>query len=92
MYDADKDRYVVAGHEDDEDFQNEFWARVLYSLCDSGYVSFLARWAHSPGVVIGVLATRFIHPCLVVRMCTAAVRLVFAARSPYSHATSKEKR
>ncbi|CAM9580371.1 unnamed protein product [Ectocarpus fasciculatus] len=36
MYDHDEDRFMVTGHEDDEDFQNEFWVRVLHSLCDPG--------------------------------------------------------
>lgn len=39
MYDHDEDRFLVTGHEDDEKFQNEFWMRVLHSLCDPGYVN-----------------------------------------------------
>ncbi|CAM9236405.1 unnamed protein product [Ectocarpus sp. 4 AP-2014] len=37
MYNHDEDRFLVTGHEDDEDFQNQFWTRVLHSLCDPGH-------------------------------------------------------
>eukprot|EP00903_Cladosiphon_okamuranus_P019382 g17822.t1 len=38
VYKEEEDRFVVAGHEGDEDFQQEFWKRVLHSLCDPGHV------------------------------------------------------
>lgn len=38
VYDEDSDMFVVAGHEGDDDFHNEFWKRILHSLCDAGYV------------------------------------------------------
>ncbi|CAM9600123.1 unnamed protein product [Ascophyllum nodosum] len=37
-YDSDEDRFYVMGHEDDEDFQTAFWAKMLRSLCDPGHV------------------------------------------------------
>lgn len=41
VYDEATGRYVVAGHEEDEDFQAKFWHKVLHSLCDAGYVFFV---------------------------------------------------
>lgn len=38
VMDEDKGRFTVAGHEDDEVFQNGMWARILSSLCDPGCV------------------------------------------------------
>ncbi|CAN0178363.1 unnamed protein product [Pylaiella littoralis] len=38
VYDEATGRYVVAGHEEDEDFQAKFWHKVLHSLCDAGHV------------------------------------------------------
>ena len=37
-YKPDEDRFVVMGHEDDEEFQTAFWAKMLRSLCDPGCV------------------------------------------------------
>ncbi|CAN0073283.1 unnamed protein product [Ascophyllum nodosum] len=37
-YKPDEDRFVVMGHEDDEEFQTAFWAKMLRSLCDPGHV------------------------------------------------------
>ncbi|CAM9333791.1 unnamed protein product, partial [Ascophyllum nodosum] len=37
-YDSDEDRFYVMGHEDDEDFQTVFWAKLLRSLCDPGHI------------------------------------------------------
>lgn len=36
LHKEDEDRYVIAGHEDDEEFQQAFWKRMLHSLCDPG--------------------------------------------------------
>ncbi|CAN0528401.1 unnamed protein product, partial [Ectocarpus sp. 8 AP-2014] len=36
VYDEADDRFVVAGHEEDEAFQTEIWKKILHSLCDPG--------------------------------------------------------
>ncbi len=36
VYHEDEERFVVAGHEDDKAFNDEFWKKVLRSLCDPG--------------------------------------------------------
>ncbi|CAB1119543.1 unnamed protein product [Ectocarpus sp. CCAP 1310/34] len=38
VYDEAHDRFVVAGHEEDEAFQSVIWKTVLHSLCDPGHV------------------------------------------------------
>eukprot|EP00904_Undaria_pinnatifida_P008379 jgi/Undpi1/4671/HiC_scaffold_18.g08025.m1 len=35
---SDEDRFVIAGHEDDAEFQDAFWKKMLNSLCDVGHV------------------------------------------------------
>eukprot|EP00752_Nemacystus_decipiens_P017229 g15434.t1 len=43
VYDKEGDRFFVAGHAGDDAFHDEFWKRVLHSLCDPGHVGdFLA--------------------------------------------------
>eukprot|EP00904_Undaria_pinnatifida_P008202 jgi/Undpi1/4511/HiC_scaffold_18.g07865.m1 len=37
-YLSDEDRFVVAGHEDDEEFQQALWKKLLLALCDPGHV------------------------------------------------------
>jgi len=36
VWDEDKELFTVAGHEDDADFQNAMWEKILSSLCDPG--------------------------------------------------------
>ncbi|CAM9678592.1 unnamed protein product [Ectocarpus sp. 12 AP-2014] len=38
VYDEAHDRFVVAGHEEDEAFQTKIWEKILHSLCDPGHV------------------------------------------------------
>ncbi|CAM9656056.1 unnamed protein product [Scytosiphon promiscuus] len=38
VYDEENEKFTVAGHEDDEDFQDALWLRILDSLCDPGHV------------------------------------------------------
>ncbi|CAN0120597.1 unnamed protein product [Pylaiella littoralis] len=37
-YNEDKGMFEVAGHEDDDGFQQKLWLRILDSLCDPGHV------------------------------------------------------
>lgn len=34
----EEDRFVLAGHEDDDEFTQAFWKKMLNSLCDPGHV------------------------------------------------------
>ncbi|CAM9513044.1 unnamed protein product [Ectocarpus sp. 12 AP-2014] len=38
VYDEAHDRFVVAGHEEDEAFETKMWEKILHSLCDPGHV------------------------------------------------------
>lgn len=35
-FDADKDKFNIAGHEDDELFKNAFFKKMLHSFCNPG--------------------------------------------------------
>ncbi|CAM9656131.1 unnamed protein product [Scytosiphon promiscuus] len=37
-YDKELERFIVVGHQDDEDFMDAFWKKMLHSLCDPGHV------------------------------------------------------
>lgn len=39
-YNSDTGIFEVAGHEDDADFQDAFWEKILTSFCDPGYALF----------------------------------------------------
>lgn len=36
IYDSDKGRYNIAGHEDDTEFEEAFWIKMLRSFCNVG--------------------------------------------------------
>ncbi|CBJ33028.1 Hypothetical Protein RRSL_02205 [Ectocarpus siliculosus] len=38
VWDEEKEKFYIAGHEDDVEFEKFFWLRILNSLCDPGHV------------------------------------------------------